>query len=414
LAARAEQPATRTAPAAATGGRPGLTISADPGHRGRIHTVLTRNPGPAAAAGATGPEEHPTPTTSAADTTTSAAGSAATALAEPARVTTGTTGTPHTARGGVPAAPGRPEPPSTAPGPAVEAVTARARQQPPATAGTRGGPGATQRIEAVAVTDQQPRIRTLSSPIGEQHRQTTQHRTLLRRSPHHLRRGPRHHTRRNHRRRNHTRRNHRPQQRIRRRRNWRWNRHRHRHPAGARRRRRRGHAHRGRNRNRHRGLSGPSRPRTGARLRRSPGNPAPHDTIPDNTVPHDTVPHDTVPHDTLSAHRRRRTGHRTRRTTPTHATTAARRHRPAIGIRRPRRTRPRGIPTTTIGMSHTRRQQPTHTQTQTHRTHPKPRIGLTPTTRPTTTGPAGPTPVPRRQRNHLGAHSPIHQPISLK
>ena len=64
-------------------------------------------------------------------------------------------------------------------------------------------------------------------------------------------------------------------------------------------------------------------------------------------------------------------------------------------------------------MSHTRRQHRTHTQTQAHRTHPKPRIRLTPTTRPPTTGPAGPTPIPSRRRN-LGVHSPIHQPISLK
>ena len=63
-------------------------------------------------------------------------------------------------------------------------------------------------------------------------------------------------------------------------------------------------------------------------------------------------------------------------------------------------------------MSHTRRQHRTHTQTQTHRTHPKPRIWLTPTTRPTTTT-AVPTTVRRRRRNHLGVHSPIHQPISL-
>jgi hypothetical protein len=65
-------------------------------------------------------------------------------------------------------------------------------------------------------------------------------------------------------------------------------------------------------------------------------------------------------------------------------------------------------------MSNPRRQHRTHTQTQTHRTHPKPRIRLTPTTRPTTTSPAVPTPVPSRRRNHLGVHSPIHQPISLK
>ena len=65
-------------------------------------------------------------------------------------------------------------------------------------------------------------------------------------------------------------------------------------------------------------------------------------------------------------------------------------------------------------MSHTRRQHRTHTQTQTHRTHPKPRIRLTAPTRQTTTSPAGPTPIPGRHRDHLGVHSPIHQPISLK
>ena len=65
-------------------------------------------------------------------------------------------------------------------------------------------------------------------------------------------------------------------------------------------------------------------------------------------------------------------------------------------------------------MSHPRRQHRTHTQTQAHRTHPKPRIRLTPTTRPTTTGPPVPTPVLNRRRNHLGVHSPIHQHISLK
>ena len=63
-------------------------------------------------------------------------------------------------------------------------------------------------------------------------------------------------------------------------------------------------------------------------------------------------------------------------------------------------------------MSHTRRQHRTHTQTQTDRAHPKPRIGLTPTTRPTTTT-AVPPPVLNRRRNHLGVYSPIHQPISL-
>ena len=64
-------------------------------------------------------------------------------------------------------------------------------------------------------------------------------------------------------------------------------------------------------------------------------------------------------------------------------------------------------------MSRPRRQHRTHTQTQTqtHRTHSKPRIRLTPTTRPTTTT-AVPPPIPRR-RNHLGVHSPIHQPVSL-
>jgi hypothetical protein len=61
---------------------------------------------------------------------------------------------------------------------------------------------------------------------------------------------------------------------------------------------------------------------------------------------------------------------------------------------------------------HTHGQHRTHTQTQAHRAHPKPRIRLTPTTRPTTTSPPVATPVPRR-RNHLGVHSPIHQPISL-
>jgi hypothetical protein len=63
-------------------------------------------------------------------------------------------------------------------------------------------------------------------------------------------------------------------------------------------------------------------------------------------------------------------------------------------------------------MSNPRRQHRTHTQTQTHRAHPKPRIRLTPTTRPPTTGPPVATPIPSR-RNHLGVHSPIHQPISL-
>ena len=64
-------------------------------------------------------------------------------------------------------------------------------------------------------------------------------------------------------------------------------------------------------------------------------------------------------------------------------------------------------------MSHTRRQHRTHTQTQTHRAPPKPRIRLTPTTRPPTTSPAVPTPVPSRRSNQLGVRSPIHQPISL-
>ena len=63
-------------------------------------------------------------------------------------------------------------------------------------------------------------------------------------------------------------------------------------------------------------------------------------------------------------------------------------------------------------MSHPRRQHHTHTQTQAHRAHPKPRIRLTATTGPPTTGPAVAAPVPRR-RNHLGVHSPIHQPVSL-
>jgi hypothetical protein len=212
----------------------------------------------------------------------------------------------------------------------------------------------------------------LSSPVGEQHRQTTEHLTLLtlnlralaqheRRRPRHLRRGPRHHTRRSSS----------PQQRIRRRHH--------------------------RRRNRHRHLPGPSRPGTGDRRRWGPGNPAPHDTIP---------------HDTVSAHHRRRNRHRTRRTTPRLATTTATGgHRPATSISRPRgicRPRRRGIPTTTIGMSHTRRQHRTHTQTQTDRPHPKPRIWpAATTTRPTTTSPA----VPSLHRNHLSAHSPIHQPI---
>jgi hypothetical protein len=191
-----EQPATRTALAAVPGGCTGLTIGAGPGHRGRVLSVLTGDPGAAGATGATGPEEHPTPTTGAADTTTGAPGPADTTGAEPARVTTNTTGTPHTARGGVPAPPGQTEPPRATAGPAVEAVTARARQKPRTATGTRGGTGATQRIKAVAVTDQQPRIRMLGRPIGEQHRQTTEYRTLLglallaTRSPHHLRRGP--------------------------------------------------------------------------------------------------------------------------------------------------------------------------------------------------------------------------------
>jgi hypothetical protein len=57
-------------------------------------------------------------------------------------------------------------------------------------------------------------------------------------------------------------------------------------------------------------------------------------------------------------------------------------------------------------MSHPRRQHRTHTHT--HRAHPKPRIRPTPTTRPPTTSPA----VLSRRRNHLGVHSPIHQPNS--